>query len=458
MANPCPQPQNNIYVGARYVPIFAGTWDKSKTYEPLMIVEYQGNSYTSKTYVPANIDITNEIYWALTGNYNAQVEAYRKEVKQVIEQIDTVRTDLGDLGNVVNQNSNSIANINALIQKSPLANNSTILTVGKAGCMFSTINAAITEARKYCTYNNRVTILIMSGTYDEEIILLPNPGLDFIGIGSVYVSHESTYPNAPLFCVGKGFFQNIYFDSKTNTTTSPAYAFHYENQSAAGGGDVIFNRCVFTSQSNAAVGIGLGPNASCQFWNCDIAAFNGHAGIYCHNYPGDNVPNQNIICNGCRIMGYGSQYSILIDNAATLQGYKNSKMSLCFANCFSSNPKMRFRKDTTTYLTYVPVRNPDDVSLANNSTNTDFYGLDYHNADFFYQLIISIGNQGIGTIPIRNATKYNFTISAAVNESSADVSENTSIQAISPNSVVIACSDATVKGKTLNISMSVSAK
>lgn len=68
------------YIGARYVPKFDGAWDNTKEYDPLIIVSYQGNSYTSRTFVPANIDITNETYWALTGNYNAQVEAYRQEV------------------------------------------------------------------------------------------------------------------------------------------------------------------------------------------------------------------------------------------------------------------------------------------------------------------------------------------------------------------------------------------
>ena len=69
------------YVGARYVPIVAGEWDGTRTYEPLVIVTYQGNSYTSRQYVPAGIEIANEGFWALTGNYNAQVEHYREEVK-----------------------------------------------------------------------------------------------------------------------------------------------------------------------------------------------------------------------------------------------------------------------------------------------------------------------------------------------------------------------------------------
>lgn len=84
MANPNfpNNPGYNLYVGARYVPLFANPieWDESKTYEPLTIVTHQGNSYTSKTFVPANTDITDTTYWALTGNYNAQVEQYRQEV------------------------------------------------------------------------------------------------------------------------------------------------------------------------------------------------------------------------------------------------------------------------------------------------------------------------------------------------------------------------------------------
>ena len=71
------------YVGARYVPLFAEPleWDKTKAYEPLTIVLYQGNSYTSRQYVPVGVEIDNDSFWANTGNYNAQVEQYRQEVK-----------------------------------------------------------------------------------------------------------------------------------------------------------------------------------------------------------------------------------------------------------------------------------------------------------------------------------------------------------------------------------------
>lgn len=72
------------YIGARYVPVFANPleWSDTRGYEPLTIVSYNGNSYTSMQSVPTGIDILNTEYWASTGNYNAQVEAYRQEVQQ----------------------------------------------------------------------------------------------------------------------------------------------------------------------------------------------------------------------------------------------------------------------------------------------------------------------------------------------------------------------------------------
>ena len=72
---------NNTYVGMRYVPLFDGEWVNSKDYEPLVVVQYNNNSYTSKTFVPAGVvPQGNEKYWAETGNYNAQIEQYRNEV------------------------------------------------------------------------------------------------------------------------------------------------------------------------------------------------------------------------------------------------------------------------------------------------------------------------------------------------------------------------------------------
>lgn len=73
------------YVGARYVPTFANPiqWDSQRIYEPLTMVTYLNNTYTSKKPVPQGVDINNAEYWVLTGNYNAQVEQYRQEVESI---------------------------------------------------------------------------------------------------------------------------------------------------------------------------------------------------------------------------------------------------------------------------------------------------------------------------------------------------------------------------------------
>ena len=83
------------YIGMRYVPLFADpiNWDNTRTYEPLTIVLYQGASYTSRQAVPVGIDISNEEFWALTGNYNAQIEQYRAEVNTFDGRITQAQDD-----------------------------------------------------------------------------------------------------------------------------------------------------------------------------------------------------------------------------------------------------------------------------------------------------------------------------------------------------------------------------
>lgn len=84
---------NRQYVGARYVPKVMGEWNKALQYEALSIVTYAGNSFTSKVPVPANIDISNKTYWVNTGNYNAQVEAYRQQTAQVENHLNSEIVD-----------------------------------------------------------------------------------------------------------------------------------------------------------------------------------------------------------------------------------------------------------------------------------------------------------------------------------------------------------------------------
>lgn len=68
------------YIGARYVPKFFdggvdAAWMAGVEYEPLTIVTWASNSYTSKKPVPATVGnpAANPDYWVQTGSYNAQI-------------------------------------------------------------------------------------------------------------------------------------------------------------------------------------------------------------------------------------------------------------------------------------------------------------------------------------------------------------------------------------------------
>jgi|SRR5699024_831928 len=117
-------PKRNIYVGNRYVPKIMGTWDKLKDYEGLSIVTWEGVSYTSKKRVPAGVDILNEEFWVVTGNYHQQVENYRQELREVQgqvndelervekeldEEVDSIKTNLNS---ELEKMDNEISNVN----------------------------------------------------------------------------------------------------------------------------------------------------------------------------------------------------------------------------------------------------------------------------------------------------------------------------------------------------------
>lgn len=115
------------YIGARYVPIFGRKgedsiiWDNTGTYEPLTIVLYNGNSYTSRQFVPVGVDILNEKFWANTGNYNAQIEQYRRDVQRISDEINDEINDINDnISNIEQNISNIEQNISGISVRAAL--------------------------------------------------------------------------------------------------------------------------------------------------------------------------------------------------------------------------------------------------------------------------------------------------------------------------------------------------
>ena len=146
----------NVYVGHRYVPKIFGEWNNNKIYEPLSIVQYQGNSFTSRQYVPVGIDINNEAYWASTGNYNAQIEHYRQDVQNV----------KADYANLSGKVDTAIDEVNTVIDdfeeklatRLPYVNYEMFRNVG------DTDDVVITKAHTYANENN-VPVINVKGEY-----------------------------------------------------------------------------------------------------------------------------------------------------------------------------------------------------------------------------------------------------------------------------------------------------
>ena len=89
-------PTYRQYIGARYVPKFFensatgdATWASGTEYEPLTIVTWNLNCYTSKKLVPASVGQpnTNPDYWVNTGNYNAYIQEIEERVSDAESDI-----------------------------------------------------------------------------------------------------------------------------------------------------------------------------------------------------------------------------------------------------------------------------------------------------------------------------------------------------------------------------------
>ena len=152
------------YVGARYVPVFANPleWSDTREYEPLTIVTYQGNSYTSMQYVPTSISIADTAYWALTGNFNAQVEAYRAEVRAFDDRITANADAINANTAAINANTAAInVNAAAIAQENTYRTTNVMLAFGDSfgvdtisqgpvWCEITANKLQATELHNYC--------------------------------------------------------------------------------------------------------------------------------------------------------------------------------------------------------------------------------------------------------------------------------------------------------------------
>lgn len=424
---------NRQYVGARYVPKIMGEWNKALQYEALSVVTYMGNSFTSKVPVPANVEINNTDYWVNTGNYNAQVEEYRKETLEAKQLANNTNTDLqtfkknqtntnNEINTKINTTTSALNNLKNVVFD---GDTPSVITVAKTGGRFHTINEAITFAKKYCSRYNRVTILIYGGIYRESIVLTKNPGIDLVGINMPEIISDAPYPNGPANIYGDTYIEGIYFHS----IGEDSYAFHLDGSTDTSCGTSVYVvNCKFVSDNQPALGCGCTRGCQYTFINC---LFYGTDGIYVHNEASANVDKQLFHAIGCKING--KKHAVAIDDAAKLNfGATGSPLVLNFANSYTTeniNNMIIFRLTNADKYGYIP-GDKNGISLSPAST-TQIVALDYKYQGG-YTITASVptyANSGAVYIPVENANLFEWTVTTTIPGTGTFPSKVTSVGA-----------------------------
>lgn len=343
------------YVGARYVPKFyegvggSNDWVQGIAYEPLTIVTFAGNSFTSKRQVPASIGSPNlnPEYWASTGIYNAQIDEYREETAEALQTALDAQEDVQTLSGQVDTALGAMRD-----EIEPLTTSyDAIYVVGKNNeGQYSTIASALNAALQ--TPNKRTAIIVFSGIYEETLDYhsYTPADLTIMGVGTVLIRSSASWPNGPMYIsAGTWVFDNIKMANLNATGEHGGYALHADPVL----GNLICRDCEFTSNTNAGAGVGMGANGTAIFDNCMFHTSVDHA-FYLHNRALPDQNNQTVVLNQCRFEGQNNKPCVRIDDAAKLAGYTGSVCGVSVYNCTGYlTPKVQFRKTPSTTLEYL---------------------------------------------------------------------------------------------------------
>lgn len=349
------------YIGARYVPLFAEpiAWDSTAEYEPLTIVLHNGNSYTSRQFVPADIDIENEEYWAITGNYNAQVEMYRRETKRVADDLAVVESIIpasdfsvnNTVKMAIDNNTENISNITNLI-------NSIIITPEQYGAVgdgvtddttaFTTMFNAITEttANKtiMCNPNaeyiitNRITINSSFVVFNGNGCIMNSGNNSCFAIAAN--AHDLTFINV-------NFVENFIVDSDNESnyaiaTISNSNSERYEAY------NISIENCYFTG---GVFGVSLNNAGNCIIKNCIFEEFVYKPNDLSGGYAILEQSCVNVAIENCIFKtGTYGRHSIYVSVKQTKTEYKYSE-NITINNCLFDNSKMQLQDTGAFYST-----------------------------------------------------------------------------------------------------------
>lgn len=299
---PCPATPGYTYTGMRYVPVFADPpeWSSANTYEPLEIVIHEGNSYTSKTFVPVGIDISNSQYWVNTGNFNMQLEQYRQQV---------VRLE-SDLGQLSSESLKYISQYGAVgdgttddtdaFEKAFATTDVLYLDSGKT----YVVSRALTTSTVEEIHGNGAKILNKSGVPGADVAYLMTFNVESLSIDGLTFDSNVQSRGSILFNGKRANITNCQF-----TGYSKAYGYYktdsqlmcnqyetvqlsdlrfYDNGFQYGTAAEDLNRCITVQDTNGTAIISscsfervnqaiVNAGAVCQVSNCKFEDYNDNA-------------------------------------------------------------------------------------------------------------------------------------------------------------------------------------
>lgn len=96
------------YVGARYVPKFAGTFDATQAYENMTVVDNgMGTSYISKIPVPAGSSLSDTNYWAIYGASNGAIINLQNQINAIsLFKVIADTMSIADIQDIIANNDN----------------------------------------------------------------------------------------------------------------------------------------------------------------------------------------------------------------------------------------------------------------------------------------------------------------------------------------------------------------
>ena len=195
--------------------------------------------------------------------------------------------------------------IDGLVVDSP---NTIIVDINGNG-NYSSISSAVETAK------NGDTIYIMSGIYNETIVVPHNKKINFIGqnkLDTIIKNNSGNYINCPIL-MGAGKLENLTVyaqkDEQTDTNAQDydgrAYAVHIERNSLYH--DTLYiKNCILKSDFYPALGMGMRGGCTVLLEDTDFilgSSGGGTAALYIHDADSVNyVGEQSLIIRNCRII------------------------------------------------------------------------------------------------------------------------------------------------------------